>query len=83
MVTNRHVSPVITGNIQWAAVDSAWSQQQSVTRTVPKGLPWWSSGYDSVLPMQGAWVLFLVWELEPTCATECLHVATKDPSCGN
>ena len=28
-----------------------------------KGLPWWSSGYDSTLPMQGAWVRSLVGEL--------------------
>jgi len=25
-----------------------------------RGLPWWSSGLDSVLPLQGAWVLSLV-----------------------
>ena len=31
------------------------------------GLPWWSSGYDSALPMQGAWVRFLARELDPTC----------------
>ena len=28
---------------------------------------WWSSGQDSVLLMQGAWVQSLVRELEPTC----------------
>ena len=28
-------------------------------------LPWWSSGWDSVLPMQGAWVWSLVRELNP------------------
>ena len=26
------------------------------------GLPWWSSGSDSALPLQGAQVQFLVWE---------------------
>ena len=31
------------------------------------GLPWWSSGKDSALPMQGAWVLSLVRELDLTC----------------
>ena len=31
------------------------------------GLPWWSSGWDSELPMQGAWVRSLVRELDPTC----------------
>ena len=32
-----------------------------------QGLPWWSSGQDSKLPMQGAQVLFPVRELDPTC----------------
>ena len=27
------------------------------------GLPWWSSGYDSALPLQGAWVRSLVGEI--------------------
>ena len=31
------------------------------------GLPWWSSGQDSVLLMQGAWVQSMVRELDPTC----------------
>ena len=29
-----------------------------------KGLSWQFSGWDSVLPMQGAWVQFLVGELQ-------------------
>ena len=33
----------------------------------PPGLPWWSSGYDSTLPVQRAWVPSLVGELGPTC----------------
>ena len=32
-----------------------------------KGLPWWSSGQDLTLFMQGACVQPLVRELEPTC----------------
>ena len=28
-----------------------------------QGPPWWASGSDSALPLQGAWVLSLVWEL--------------------
>ena len=31
------------------------------------GLPLWSSGYGSELPMQGAWVQSLVRELDLTC----------------
>ena len=27
------------------------------------GIPWWSSGYDSALPLQGAWVQSLVGKL--------------------
>ena len=50
------------------------------------GLPWWSSGLVSVLPMQGAWVWSLVGELDPTCMLQLqvrmpqlkiLHAATK------
>ena len=29
-------------------------------------LPWWSSGWDSMIPMQEAQVLSLVWEVDPT-----------------
>lgn len=28
---------------------------------------WWSSGYDSVPPVQGAWMQLLVRELDPAC----------------
>ena len=31
------------------------------------GHPWWSSGEDSALPMQGVWVRSLVRELDPAC----------------
>ena len=34
-----------------------------VFKTIIVGLPWWSSGWDSVLPLQGAWVRSLVREL--------------------
>ena len=30
------------------------------------GLPWWSSGWDSVLPIQEVWVWSLVRKLDPT-----------------
>ena len=32
-----------------------------------RGIPWWSSGWDSVLSMSGAWVPSLVREPDPTC----------------
>ena len=31
------------------------------------GLPWWSNGWDPLLPKQGAWVQSLVRGLDPTC----------------
>ena len=37
------------------------------TETDSQGLPWWCSGWDSTLPMQGAWVPSLVGELDPMC----------------
>ena len=37
------------------------------------GLPWWSRGQDSVLPMQGAQVQPPVRELDPTCCNFLWH----------
>ena len=42
------------------------------------GLSWWSSGYDSAYPMQGA--LIPGWELDPTCVFMCLCPGVSDPS---
>ena len=43
------------------------------------GLSWWSSGSDSVFPLQRAQVQSLGRELDPTCCN-CLHAVMKDPS---
>ena len=32
-----------------------------------EGLPWWSNGYDSALPIQRVWVLSLVGESDLSC----------------
>ena len=45
-------------------------------KTPWEGLPWWFSGKDSELPVQGAWIQSLVRKLDPTCCT-------KDPACCN
>ena len=34
------------------------------------GLPWRSSGWDSVLPMQGAQIRFWLEELDPACCDQ-------------
>ena len=56
------------------------------------GLPWWRSGWDSTLPMPGAWVQSLVRELDPTCMLQLRvlmpqlgspHVSTKEPASHN
>ena len=53
-----------------------------------QGLPWWRSGWDSVLPMQGAGVQSLISELDPICMPQLrvrmpqlrsLCAATKEP----
>ena len=60
-------------------------------------LLWWHSGWDSTLPMQGAWVRSLVRELDPTCMLQlrvrvpqlrsCMRqlrspgAATREPAC--
>ena len=39
---------------------------QFLTKKCEGELPWWSSGWDSALPMQGDWVPSLVREVDPT-----------------
>ena len=46
-------------------------------KTLPWGFPWWSSGYDSAVPTQGAWVRFLVGELDPTCSNYRFHMLQR------
>ena len=59
-------------NSSWAT--ETWLQPHEwATNPSDEGLPWWSRGY-SMLPMQGAWVWFLVRELDPPCRI-------KDPTC--
>ena len=48
-----------------------------------QGLPWWSSGQDFMLPVQGAQVQFLVRELDPHATSKSLQASTKDPKCHN
>ena len=48
-----------------------------------QGLPWWSSGQDFMLPMQGDQVQLLVRELDPHVTYKSLHASTKDPKCHN
>ena len=48
-----------------------------------QGLPWWRSGQDSMLPVQGARVQSLVRELDPMCMQQLRisHATTKEPAC--
>ena len=39
------------------------TSEEACPRRQEEGLPWWSSGQDSALPMQGTWVQSLVREL--------------------
>lgn len=42
------------------------------------GLPWWSGGWDSTLPMQGACIPSLVKELNPTyCCAQFVSYASE------
>ena len=41
------------------------------------GLTWWSSGQDSTLPRQGAWVQSLVREPDPTWHNKGSQAVTK------
>ena len=47
-----------------------WEVIAALLKIAPKwGLPWWSSGWDSMLPMQRVPVQSLVEELDATCST--------------
>ena len=50
--------------------------KNTVSMNKPIGLPWWSSGLDSTLPLQGARVPFLVGE-DPTCLAVRPKTKTK------
>ena len=39
-----------------------WIYNYFKIKFLKRGLPWWSSGYESTLP-QGTWI----WQLDPTC----------------
>ena len=45
---------------------------------VVQGLAWWTSGYDSMRPVQGAWVRSLVRELDSTATTKDLTCLNED-----
>ena len=47
---------------------------QKFLKKLNMGLPWWSSGSDSMLPRQGAQVQFLVRELGPSCRNQEIHM---------
>ena len=47
---------------------------QKFLKKLNTGLPWWSSGLDSTLPMQGAQIQFLVRELGPSCRNPEVHM---------
>ena len=55
---------------------SASAVVSHVESTRSLGLPWRSSGLDSVLPLQGAWVRSLVGELRSPHTARC----SKPPS---
>ena len=46
---------------------SIYSLEKCLFKSFVQGLPWWSSGLDSILPIQGVQVQSLVGELNPTC----------------
>ena len=49
------------------------SERKTTMSRNRQGLPWWSSDYDSALPLQGALVQSLVGEVKshmPFCATK-------------
>ena len=58
----------VTKNWTWL---SNWTELNGaiivVFKKMKQGLLWWPSGWDPMVPIQGAGVWFLVRELDPTC----------------
>ena len=54
-----------------------WKIQPNSRDIKYQGLPWWSSGCDSALSMQGAQVWSLVRELDPTCCSNSSNPTSK------
>lgn len=42
-------------------------RHEEYLKVCEEGLPWWSSDKVFVLPVQEAWVQFMVRELDPVC----------------
>lgn len=57
--------------VHWVKIIFEISADFVATKSIEflKGIFWWPSGYNFVLPMQGALVRSLVRELDPTCCT--------------
>ena len=58
---------------------SVYQKNLRVPNVYELGLPLWSSGLDSVLPIQGAQVPSLVREPDPTCCNQ-EFACPKDPA---
>ena len=50
------------GTREKSGADKGWKGPAVKSRSA-LGIPWWSSGWDSVLPLQGAWVQSVIREL--------------------
>ena len=63
--------------------DKSSSVDKNTIKQALQGLPWWSNGWDSMLPMQGTRVWSLVGGLDPICHNRvCMQQwRLKIPSC--
>lgn len=65
-LTGGHMTPSGRGGRCWS-----WGPTplpgRPVGRSPGPGLPWWSRGRDSALPVRGVWVQALVRELDLAC----------------
>ena len=82
---------IVFNKIYFLIIVSQYFIKSQMHKSSLEGLPWWCSGWDSVLPMQGAGTQSLVRELDPTCMPQLrvrmpqlsLRAATKEPTCHN
>ena len=53
----------------WYSAEEDYTAHEPQETRVIEGLPWWASGQECMLPMQGAGVQSLVLELDLACCS--------------
>ena len=65
---------------RWTSPGQGWMPHREIKERLSLGLPWWSSGWDSVLQMQGTQVSALVGGTKIPHGMQCGQKKTKQTS---